>query len=321
MSREFVRALVALSIVNTACGSDTSGTSGATTAGAAGDTSEDGSTPIIGGRPTTTPGTGTKGFTGGTGAASTSPTAGGSESGGQSSVFTVSTGGANVGGATAGTGGAVSYSTATTATGGSIGDVGVGGAGGATPPAAGGYTPKGGTTSVGGTSTQMGGATTTTTAANAGTTSTSTGMTCATSYYRDADNDSWGSNVKSCTGGAGWVTKTGDCNDGSADVFPGQTSTFAVGYTVTGGATSFDYNCDGQETSAGSIHESPGTCTASTGGASCTGEGYLPTVPPRTGNGINSLCGSTRYLVCSRVQQQCISAMSTDGTYDAVSCR
>jgi hypothetical protein len=140
-------------------------------------------------------------------------------------------------------------------------------------------------------------------------------------YYQDLDGDTWGGTVTSCTGGTGYVTRTGDCNDANADVFPSQNASFAEGYTTAAGLVSFDYNCDGEEMTAGSARESTGTCTTSTSGSTCSGDGYLPVAPERTGTRLNQLCGSTRYLACTRSQQQCIETVFTDDTYEAIRCR
>jgi hypothetical protein len=148
-----------------------------------------------------------------------------------------------------------------------------------------------------------------------------TGGACATTYYRDADNDTWGGVEARCAGGSGWVTRTGDCNDANADVHPDQTATFDKPYTATSGVSSFDYNCDGTETTSGGVQISTGACVTAGLGNSCTGDGYLPVDPVRTGTNLNQVCGSMRYLVCARSQQTCIGATSTDGTYEAVHCK
>lgn len=144
---------------------------------------------------------------------------------------------------------------------------------------------------------------------------------CAVVYYRDADGDTWGGSESACTGGAGWVMRTGDCHDGNANVFPEQTTTFALSYLATDGTQSFDYNCDGSETIAGGTQVSTGACETAGLGNACSGDGYLPVDPARTGTDLNQLCGSMRYLVCARSQQVCIGAVSTDGTYQAARCK
>jgi len=174
---------------------------------------------------------------------------------------------------------------------------------------AGGVNTTTGGTGAGGVNTATGGA------------STAAAGSCAVTYYRDADGDTWGAGESSCTGGAGWVTRTGDCKDDDANVFPEQTTTFAVPYVAGNGTQSFDYNCDGSETIAGGTQLSTGACETAGLGNACSGDGYLPVEPVRTGSNLNQLCGSMRYLVCARSQQVCIGAVSTDGTYQAAACK
>lgn len=117
--------------------------------------------------------------------------------------------------------------------------------------------------------------------------------TCAPTpkWYRDGDGDGYGSGLATtaCAAPAGYVARTGDCDDTNAAVYPGQTRTFGTPYTVAG-TTSFDYNCDGAE--SGSYSAYPGSC-----GALCDRSGYLPT--GRTGVGVNAYCGSTNLRTCS----------------------
>lgn len=228
--------------------------------------------------------------TGGTGAVDTS-----TGTGGQSAITSTPTTGKghNIGGANA-TGGISSVGGQSTS--GTGGLAGIGGA-----LVSGGSLPTGGVPSVGGSASSAG--------------------SCAAVYYRDADGDSWGSSESSCSAAAGWVSRTGDCNDANADVFPGQTSNFSVPYATTGLTQSFDYDCDGSETLEGGVQTSTGQCEASGSGNSCLGDGYVPVEPPRTGTDLNQICGSVRYLVCARSQQQCVAALSTDGSHEAAACR
>lgn len=64
--------------------------------------------------------------------------------------------------------------------------------------------------------------------------------------YQDQDGDGVGGNVTqtACSCSAGWSLKSGDCEDGNADVFPGQTAYFSEPYTSTFGMDSWDYNCN-----------------------------------------------------------------------------
>lgn len=143
---------------------------------------------------------------------------------------------------------------------------------------------------------------------------------CPVTYYRDADADSWGSTETSCTGGVGWVSRTGDCNDSNANVFPNQTKDFDKPYTSSAGLQSFDFDCDGVESIANGSQVATGACTSSGLGNACAGDGYLPVEPVRAGTNLNQICGSTRYLVCSRSQQVCVGATSADGSYPAARC-
>lgn len=227
-----------------------------------------------------------------------------------------------VGGASSiGVGGATASTDAGASSTGGVVSTGVGGttvtttvATNTSAPSLGGASTSGGTVGVAGTYGTGG------LVATGGTSAVAAGS-CAVTYYRDADGDTWGTGDPSCTGGAGWVTRTGDCNDANADVFPEQTTTFAVSYVATNGTQSFDYNCDGAETIAGGTQVSSGTCETAGLGNACSGDGYLPAEPARTGTNLNQLCGSMRYLVCARSQQTCIGAVSSDGSYQAARCK
>jgi len=67
--------------------------------------------------------------------------------------------------------------------------------------------------------------------------------TCAYStYYRDADNDTFGDpsdSIEACSAPAGYVTANTDCNDSSASVYPGATEIPDDG---------IDQNCSGADT-------------------------------------------------------------------------
>lgn len=179
----------------------------------------------------------------------------------------------------------------------------------------------GGVATTGGTSGELGTSGAGGLVATSGASTGAAAGSCAVAYYRDVDGDTWGAGESSCTGGAGWVTRTGDCHDGNANVFPEQTTTFAESYLANNGAQSFDYNCDGSETIAGGTQVSTGACETAGLGNACSGDGYLPVEPARSGTNANQLCGSMRYLVCARSQQVCIGAVSTDGTYEAARCK
>jgi len=115
--------------------------------------------------------------------------------------------------------------------------------------------------------------------------------------FFDSDHDGFGgSSMSTCASGSDWTTATGDCDDANADVHPGQTSWFAVGYTPTGMTTiSFDYDCDGKETESAATPKA--NCQAM--GLSCVGSGYVPATPVRSGASVDPYCGSASAIVCS----------------------
>jgi hypothetical protein len=128
-------------------------------------------------------------------------------------------------------------------------------------------------------------------------------------YYKDDDGDGFGSNVGailSCTfPGNQWSVLGGDCRDDLSNVKP-----FSVGspdpplYSGTGYAdpnkpqgVSFDFDCSGTEQADPSnSHGNEPDCSKL---LNCTGIGYVPVNPSRTGPGINPLCGSTTLRRCS----------------------
>jgi hypothetical protein len=116
----------------------------------------------------------------------------------------------------------------------------------------------------------------------------SAGVACQI-YYQDADGDGYGNKnglvsagtaKPGCTGvtpPAGFVADNTDCDDGDANVHPGQTSYFG---TVSKGTGTFDYDCDGTRTKQ--FPEYPGagctfcpSCSAGcgTGATSCSASG------------------------------------------------
>jgi hypothetical protein len=101
---------------------------------------------------------------------------------------------------------------------------------------------------------------------------------CST-FYLDSDGDGYGVGVglSQCgtTPPTGYANKAGDCCDSDKNAFPGQTAYF----TTADACSSFDYNCDAQETpkiygpsDCGTIScvVSSGTCTYA-GGCNCGG--------------------------------------------------
>ncbi len=70
----------------------------------------------------------------------------------------------------------------------------------------------------------------------------------ASTWYRDADSDSWGSassTTRACTAPSGYVSRASDCNDGSAAISPDDTET----------CNSVDDDCDGATDESGSTGE------------------------------------------------------------------
>lgn len=119
-------------------------------------------------------------------------------------------------------------------------------------------------------------------------------------FYKDGDGDGVGVSgaaTKACPGAppAGHAAVAGDCHDGNANVRPTQQSYIERGYTpATGAGLSFDYNCNGIE------EERPGTPHLTACTEDCTGEGFGPVLPVRSGPGVNPYCGSTTYYRCAR---------------------
>lgn len=139
------------------------------------------------------------------------------------------------------------------------------------------------------------------------TTDAGDGEACAdVTWYQDGDHDGYGGTT-TFTGCAPpltgtWVTDGGDCDDSNGDVHPGQVNYFPQGFTQTGtGKISFDYDCSGSETEAGSNPRI--ACKAS--GLGCSPAGYIPADPPRAGAGVDPYCGSTQEEDCTKVTLVC----------------
>ena len=101
-------------------------------------------------------------------------------------------------------------------------------------------------------------------------------------YYPDLDLDGYGdptSPLQACQLPAGYVSEAGDCDDGDADVHPGQTAFFAL--ASAGGA--YDYDCDG-------VIALERPSLASGCAASCDGEGWAASVPACGDAGYLTLC-------------------------------
>jgi hypothetical protein len=117
-------------------------------------------------------------------------------------------------------------------------------------------------------------------------------------YFLDADHDTYGDDSttrRACTApGGDWVLRGGDCRDDLPEVRPNQTNYMPEGYETTEGE-SFDYNCSGlEEPDPGSFGAAPASCPLlpPCGNAA----GYVP--GPRSGPGVNALCGSQLLRGC-----------------------
>jgi hypothetical protein len=118
-------------------------------------------------------------------------------------------------------------------------------------------------------------------------------------FYFDGDGDRYGGTTTftGCEAPANgsWVRVGGDCDDSNSEVNPGQTAYFAHGYVPTGkSTTSFDYNCDGQETESGNSPKA-----GCYGGLNCMGSGYVAATPQRSGPGVDPFCGSDQAVTCA----------------------
>lgn len=91
-------------------------------------------------------------------------------------------------------------------------------------------------------------------------------------FYRDGDGDGFGSTpLDACSMPSGYVSMGGDCDDGDADAFPGQTAFFSSSRSSGG----FDYDCSGTATvETGSFSGSCGSTLFT-----CDGRGYTGSVP------------------------------------------
>jgi hypothetical protein len=121
-----------------------------------------------------------------------------------------------------------------------------------------------------------------------------------TLYYPDGDDDGFGRSaelVKRCAKPAGgnWALRGGDCKDNDPNVYPQQPAYFGMAYMGADGNPSFDYDCSSNEEGNPSQQTLEGGCGLLELVA-CHGTGYLPR--PRTGTGVNPLCGSTSVGTC-----------------------
>jgi hypothetical protein len=134
----------------------------------------------------------------------------------------------------------------------------------------------------------------------------SSGGCSASKWYADSDADQFGDDTQTtiaCTPPAGhWVLLGGDCNDGNADVHPATSSNpvafHGSGYANTAGQESFDYDCSGNEDGDPSQQE----IAACSGLTACDQgvQGYVAR-SDRAGASIDSYCGSTTTVTCSKL--------------------
>lgn len=117
-------------------------------------------------------------------------------------------------------------------------------------------------------------------------------------YFLDADRDTYGADdsaVRACDApGPDWVRRGGDCRDDLPEVNPAQTDYKPVGFETKAGV-SFDYDCSGaEEPDPGSPGAAPASCPALPPCGMAVG--YVSV--PRTGAGVNALCGSQLLRGC-----------------------
>jgi hypothetical protein len=129
--------------------------------------------------------------------------------------------------------------------------------------------------------------------------------------FQDLDGDGFGGNTpddigRGCPPLAGFSEVNGDCHDAkpspqdpAGDVFPGQTLFFSDPYPSPSGP-SFDYDCSGREEPDPSPEFVPAQAECEDLAPPCGGvRGYREPATPRTGIGVNKLCGAIDRVNCS----------------------
>jgi EGF-like domain/Human growth factor-like EGF len=127
-------------------------------------------------------------------------------------------------------------------------------------------------------------------------------------HYSDGDDDEFAvaaaTTSRFCAGGTfdmpGFTTRqpgaanATDCQEGNANVFPGQTREFA---TRAAGKTTlpFDYNCDGQQLSASTTFNRPTDCADATRGECNFRNGWAPAGAAPEAVGVPA-CGEQGYI-------------------------
>jgi hypothetical protein len=138
--------------------------------------------------------------------------------------------------------------------------------------------------------------------------------------YQDSDKDGYGvagTEHTSCTVPDGFSTTPGDCADDNDQVHPGQEKFFDTPYNVSGGGSSYDYDCNGTE------EEAPGVVHFDQCGPAptCAGSGgYRPRVDPTSTPG-NAFCGSTNIVNCATSASGGTTCDESPVSGAAVTCR
>lgn len=146
-------------------------------------------------------------------------------------------------------------------------------------------------------------------------------------YYKDHDKDGFGSMLEeyiSCTtpqntAEYNWVTNASDCWDDDDRVHPNQLTYFGSGYAnpTAPAGVSFDFDCSGTEEHDANIYKQDPNCGGIIALGTCNTSGYAPTA--RTGQGVDSYCGSTTFITCGISGLNCVANVSQAGT--PYSCR
>ena len=124
-----------------------------------------------------------------------------------------------------------------------------------------------------------------------------------TSWFADRDGDGYGRSddvVIGCPKPPSRARIDGDCNDDNALVHPQEPQRpeyFAAPYRKPDGTDSFDYDCSGAE--EGNPSQARLGACGLLSLALCAGSGYAQ--GPRSGFGIDPVCGSTTLITCEAV--------------------
>ena len=240
-------------------------------------------------------------------AATAGDSSGGASNGGSANAHAGHGGRGSAGAATGGNGAAglsvVQGGSSASGEAGAAGERALGGSGGL--GATGGVSAAGGVGASGGSTVASGGLAASGGSSGAGQAGDGAGGACdPVPWFPDGDEDGFGRSsgqVVACeppTNGV-WVLVGGDCNDDNKVVFPHKAGFAADGYTSSGNAVSFDYDCSGMEEVDPSSKGAAPACSL----LSCTGSGFQPT--NRSGPGVNPLCGSKSLVTCTSGSLSC----------------